>query len=110
MKTLNNDIHSFQEKLFSFVIFFTYLLYFLIFFKLFGDAPVYLHYLDMFFKTYIALFLVYRFNPFRKVQFTDLDRRVSFSAGLFILTTNVLNSLYIYFHDLKQKDNLTLYN
>ena len=86
-----SKLDNFQNNAFNVSIFLTYLLYFLIFFRLSDSAPKYLGILDKVFKTYIALFLVIRFNPLRKVQFTDLDRKVSFSAGLFILTTFVLN-------------------
>lgn len=91
------NIHDFQTNVFNISIIVTYLLYFLIFFRLSDSAPKYLGILDKVFKTYIALFLVIRFNPLRKIEFTDLDRRVSFSAGLFILTTFVVNLIRDYF-------------
>ena len=35
---------------------------------------------------------MWRFNPFRTYyEFTELDRKIAFSAGAFILTTTVLN-------------------
>jgi hypothetical protein len=35
---------------------------------------------------------MWRFNPLRgHYEFTDLDRKIAFSAGLFILTTTALN-------------------
>jgi hypothetical protein len=35
---------------------------------------------------------MWRFNPLReKYEFTELDRKIAFSAGLFILTTTALN-------------------
>ena len=35
---------------------------------------------------------MWRFNPLReKPEFTELDRKIAFSAGLFILTTTALN-------------------
>jgi hypothetical protein len=36
-----------------------------------------------------------RFNPFRKVEFTELDRKIVFSAAIFIFTTTAINSLLI---------------
>jgi hypothetical protein len=40
-----------------------------------------------FFKVIIALFLIYRFNDYRKKQihFTELDRKTVYSAGIYIL-------------------------
>jgi len=35
---------------------------------------------------------MWRFNPLReKYEFTELDRKIAFSAGAFILTTTALN-------------------
>ena len=38
-------------------------------------------------KVLIALFLIYRFNSYRiyKIKFTELDRKLCYSAGLYIL-------------------------
>ena len=55
-------------------------------------APKVLYNLDYYVRIYICLFLIWRFNPLRsKYEFTDLDRKIAFSAGLFILTTTALN-------------------
>ena len=41
-------------------------------------------------KLFIALFLIYRFNSKRtkKITFTELDRKIAFSAGLYILVVS----------------------
>jgi hypothetical protein len=42
---------------------------------------------------------MWRFNPLRThYEFTDLDRKIAFSAGAFILTTTALNQ---YLEDFK---------
>ena len=39
---------------------------------------------------------MWRFNPLRsEYEFTDLDRKIAFSAGAFILTTTALNQYLI---------------
>jgi hypothetical protein len=44
--------------------------------------------------------LIWRFNPFRTYyEFTDLDRKIAFSSGLFILTTTTLNKYLLFFED-----------
>jgi hypothetical protein len=44
---------------------------------------------------------MWRFHPFKKhYEFTDLDRKITFSAGLFIFTTTLLNQ---YLLDVKNK-------
>jgi hypothetical protein len=43
--------------------------------------------INFYVKVFIALFLMYRFNGFRKnkILFTELDQKIAFSAGLYIL-------------------------
>jgi hypothetical protein len=55
-------------------------------------APKYLHTLTNVLSVYVSLVLLWRFNPFReKIKFTNLDRKIAFSAGLFMITTTFLN-------------------
>ena len=51
---------------------------------------------------------MWRFHPFRtNYEFTDLDRKIAFSAGLFILTTTALNEYLLGFEkNFKQYLNL----
>jgi len=49
--------------------------------------------LDYFAKIYVSLFLLYRFNPFNKIVFNELDRKIAFSAGIFLITTTVINEI-----------------
>lgn len=86
---------EFQENLYNLIIISIYLLYFFIFFNISDSAPMYLVIIDGIFKLYVCIFLIVRFNPFRKiVSFNYLDRKVAFSAGLFLFTSNVLNTPY----------------
>lgn len=63
----------------------------------FGIAkPAIVTSLDYYLKIFLALYLLYRFNPLRKeFEFKELDRRVAFSAGVFIFTTTILNKILI---------------
>jgi len=89
-------LHKYQEKLFNIVIYLSYILIILSSLEFSQLAPKYLELLDYYVKIYICLFLMWRFNPFRTYyEFTDLDRKISFSAGAFILTTTVLNQYLI---------------
>jgi hypothetical protein len=94
----STTLHKYQERLFDL---FIYTSYFLIFVSAFGiseTAPKYLANLDYYVRVYICLFLMWRFNPFRThYEFTDLDRKIAFSAGAFILTTTALNQYLVYF-------------
>ena len=91
-----------QEKVYDIVIYSTYILYILTTLGLSAAAPNYLSTFDYFIKIYISLFLLIRFNPFRKLQFTSLDQKIAFSAGLFMFYTTFLSSLLInYVKDIK---------
>ena len=97
----NKKLNSIQERFFNIFIILSYALIFISFFGLSDSAPKYLESVDYYVRIYICLFLIWRFNPFRKVyKFTDLDRKIAFSAGLFILTTTALNQYLI---DVKNK-------
>jgi hypothetical protein len=96
--TFFHNIHHFQEKAFDYVFYFSYLLYFLFAIGFANNAPEYLVPLEFYTKIYVSLFLILRFNPFRNVNFTELDKKIAFNAGIFIITATLLNkSLYYYF-------------
>lgn len=91
-------LHKSQENLFDILIYISYFLIILSIFGISNTAPQYLNSLDYYIRVYICLFLIWRFNPFRtKYEFTDLDRKIAFSAGFFILTTTALNKYILYF-------------
>ena len=53
--------------------------------------PAYLTTIEYYVKVYVSIFLIWRFNPYwHTVKFTETDRRIVYSAALFILTTSVL--------------------
>ena len=86
------QLNKWQERMFDIIIYITYFLIILSSLGLSQSAPKYLQSLDYYIRIYICLFLMWRFNPLRThYEFTDLDRKIAFSAGVFILTTTVLN-------------------
>ena len=60
-----------------------------------ATAPQYLDQLHSYIKLYISLFLIIRFNPLRKLEFSELDKEISFSAGVFLLTTTTITEILI---------------
>lgn len=85
-----------QEALFDFYIYISYLLIILSVLGLSVFNPSYINDLNMYVRIYICLYLIWRFNPFRtKCEFSDLDRKISYSAGIFILTTTFLNNYIV---------------
>jgi hypothetical protein len=89
----NREVHIFQNKMYDIVMYITWILYFAIALGLSVNAPQYLDTLQSFMKLYVSLFLIYRFNPFRKVKFTGLDAKISFSAGVFLLGTTAIDGI-----------------
>jgi hypothetical protein len=87
----NKDLHNFQYKVFTIVIYIIWSLYIIIALGLSANAPEYLDELQSYVKIYVSLFLLWRFNPFRHVQFTRLDAKIAFSAGLLLLATTFIN-------------------
>lgn len=99
----NKSLHRFQNKIYDIVVYITWFLYIIIALGLSANAPQYLDALQNFIKLYVSLFLIYRFNPFRRVKFTGLDAKIAFSAGVFLLTTTVINNiLQNYLSELKE--------
>lgn len=101
---------KFQERIYDITIYISYALIILSSLGLSHFAPKFLDDMDYYVRIYICLFLLWRFNPYRKLDtFTNLDRKVAFSAGLFILTTTTLNTyLNTYLNDFKDKVKNTI--
>ena len=94
----NSSAYKFQAKIYDLVIYITYFLMIASALGVSVYSPKYLDELNKYVRIYICLFLIWRFNPLRKtVTFTDLDRKIVFSAGIFILTTTILNEYLILF-------------
>lgn len=89
----NRDIHIFQNRMYDIIVYITWFLYFAIALGLSVNAPEYLNTLESFMKIYVSLFLIYRFNPFRRVKFTGLDAKIAFSAGVFLLGTTAIHEI-----------------
>ena len=54
--------------------------------------PSYINALDAVTKTFVALFLIIRFNPFTNTIMTKFDKQIAWSAGVFLLLTSTLTA------------------
>jgi len=61
----------------------------------FPNAKKYIEDIDFYLKIYISLYIIYRFNRFRKVVFSELDRMVIFTSGIFLFATTIIHKLLI---------------
>jgi hypothetical protein len=88
----NNFLYKIQDRLFNIFIFISWSLIIISALGFSQTTPKFLSNLDYYVSIYICLFLMWRFHPFKsKYEFTDLDRKIAFTAGLFIFTTTALH-------------------
>ena len=93
-------LNDFQERIFDIFIYFSYFIIIISFLGFSNTSPKFLETIDYYIRIYICLFLIWRFNPLRKIDnFTDFDRKIAFSAGMFIITTSALNQYLVYFKE-----------
>jgi hypothetical protein len=60
-------------------------------------APDYLEMLRMGVQLYVSLFLIVRFNPYvKRVKFSELDRKVAYSAGIFMFMSTIIAKYFTY--------------
>ena len=92
----NYHIHNFQERLFDVITYGTWIVYFLLLGGILSQEPKYFKIIHEYLPIYISIFLIIRFNPFRRIKFTELDRKIVFSAGIFIITTTLINNIVVF--------------
>jgi len=70
----------------------------------FANKPATFLFINFIVKVFLALFLIYRFNNYRKdkIRFTDLDRKICFSAGMYILVFSFLDIMQSYVERLRK--------
>jgi hypothetical protein len=102
---IHHKIHKIQENMYDFIMIFTYFLYFAIALGISAAAPKYLDLVNYYTKIYISIFLILRFNPFTKIRFTSLDKKIAFTAGIFVLlsTFPIYKILISYLTNIKKK-------
>jgi len=85
-------MNKLYENLFLYGLNFSYILYFLVFLGISSLAPEYLSGLRIVLKIYIGFLLIYFYNPitYKEKKFTEFDRRLVFSAGIFLLLSTTL--------------------
>lgn len=86
-----HSIDKIQEYFFYFVIYVGYVAAILALLGVSRFNHRYLDDLNYYFNVYISIFLLLRFNPFRRrVVFSTLDRDIAFSAGWFVFTNTIV--------------------
>lgn len=107
-QSFRTDIHIFQHKLVDLIEIIMIILYIIISFGLSALAPQYLSYLQQFLKIYVSLFLIYRFNTFRTIKLTKLDKKIGFNAGILLIGTDIINYIVKNYSDDIHNFNLSV--
>ena len=89
----SKEIFKIQNTIFNFIIIISYILYFIALIDASANAPKYIDDIQYWVKIYVSLFLIWRFNWFRQIKFNELDKKIAFTAGLFLLTTTFINEI-----------------
>lgn len=104
----NKTIYNLEHNFITYFSYITKAVTFLFIIGFFNEKPTSLIEINFFIKVIIALFLMYRFNKYReKVVFTDLDRKVAYSAGVYILTISFIDIIEHYVEIIRS--NVTIY-
>jgi len=83
------------KQIYNYSIYVWYILYFLSFLGLYSKAPQYLTTVDLLLRMYVSLFLIIRYNPYTKVKFTEFDKKIIFSAGVFLILSTTITSAFV---------------
>ena len=83
----NKDFYNFEVKFLKYFSFITKLTVVLFIIGFFQCKPTLIIQFNFIVKVILALFLIYRFNNYRKhkIEFTELDRKVCYSAGIYVI-------------------------
>jgi len=84
LKVSDKTFNEISKPVYFGTLFLIHLSYFLLFFGIFSVNAYYLNYLNIFIQGFIAVFLMYRFFPFRTHYLRDFDPQIIFACGMFL--------------------------
>lgn len=86
-------MYEYHKKILKWSFYLSYVLYGITLIGVYNIAPEYLNYLNTFIKIYVSLFLIFFFNPLSKHVFNDFDKKIVFSAAIFLLLTTAITDV-----------------
>ena len=94
----NKFIYNLELNFISIFSWITKIVIFLYIVGFFKEKPLQFETINFTFKVIIALFLIYRFNSYRKktIHFTELDRKIAYSSGIYILLISFVDIFDVY--------------
>jgi hypothetical protein len=89
----NKDLHKFEIRFIILINLINFICLLLLLFGFFNSQPYIILDSNSIFKIIISLFLIYRFSKYRKqpIKFTDLDRKLCYSIGIYIFLVSVID-------------------
>lgn len=81
---------KYHELVFDVALYLSYILYIVVYLRI-GPSNKYQKILENIMKYYVIAFLLIKFNPFTKSNFTEFDRKIVFSSAIFLLTTTTIS-------------------
>lgn len=78
---------AFHQKLYTYGLWTSYLLFGVTTLGLWSAGTEILTKIELLLNIYIALFLIYHFNPYNKKRVDEFGRGIAFSAGILLLLT-----------------------
>lgn len=78
---------AFHQRLYKYVLWTSYLVFTVTYLGFWKQGSAWLSTIETILNVYIALFLVYNFNPFHKHKMDEFSREIAFSAGILLLVT-----------------------
>jgi hypothetical protein len=91
--TFDKILDKIKKPVYLTIIGFIYLSYFLIFFGLFYINKKYVDIFSNLLLTFVCLFLILRFHPFRKHELRDFDATIIFGSAVLLLTNAGLTNI-----------------
>jgi len=86
-----------KEQSYWYLIYASYILYFISYLGVSYIAPNYHHVLTEIIKIYVCVLLIYNFNPWGRKECTSLDKTLAFSAAWFLVLTTILGQAAVYY-------------
>jgi len=87
-----NNMWFSEENVFIYITLLIHLVYILTAIGLLEEKPQLLDTIEFWLQVYISVFIIWRFNPYYPLKFTNFDRKIVFAAGTFIFTITIVNT------------------
>jgi len=107
----NKNIYNFELYFIKGFSIITKIVVVLFFIGILTDKPKFILEINFVIKFILGLFLIYRFNKYRKnkVVFTELDRKICYSAGIYIVIIS-LGEYFLFFTNFIREQILQITN